>query len=443
MKKHFLFGFFLALVVSCAAQSKVLVLSIKSEIDPRMTRYVQLALEEAEKSKADYLIIDMDTYGGALTDAKEIADMIMKEKKPVWAFINSDAASAGALISIAADSIYMSPGASIGAATVVDGEGKPAPDKYQSYMRSIMRSTAEEHKRNPQIAEGMVDESLEIPGIKQKGKVITFTTAEAIANGYCEGKVNSIDEILKQNKVSDYEIIRFELGSAEKIIALFLNPVVSSILILVFLAGLYFEMQSPGIGFPLAAALAALVLYLTPYYLNGLAENWEIILLFVGFLLLAAEIFVIPGFGVAGILGISFVAVSLILIMLNNDFFNFDFVSSGSMLGAVFAALGGLCGGVLLLLLGSSRLAQSKSMRRIVNADVQLSSEGYSVNANAKLLIGKKGITHTVLRPGGKVIIEEQLYDACSRGEYVEKGEAVEVIGTEGVTIRVKKITAD
>src|SRR6218665_3285563 len=183
MKKHFLFGFFLALVVSCAAQSKVLVLSIKSEIDPRMTRYVQLALEEAEKSKADYLIIDMDTYGGALTDAKEIADMIMKEKKPVWAFINSDAASAGGLISIAADSIYMSPGARIGAAPVGGGGGKTAPDKNQSSMRS----TAEEHKRNPQIAEGMVDESLEIPGIKQKGKVITFTTAEAIANGYCEG----------------------------------------------------------------------------------------------------------------------------------------------------------------------------------------------------------------------------------------------------------------
>ena len=175
-----------------SGKKQVMVMDIKDVIDPRMLRYVKLAFEHADKIKADYVIIDMDTYGGVLTDAKEIVDVVMDSKKPVWVFINSDAASAGALISIACDSIYMSPGASIGAATVVEGDGKQAPDKYQSYMRSIMRSTAEENHRDPRIAEGMVDERVVIDSVKQAGKVITFTTTEAIAHGYCEAKVESI-----------------------------------------------------------------------------------------------------------------------------------------------------------------------------------------------------------------------------------------------------------
>ena len=129
-----------------AQKSKVMVMEIKEEIDPRMLRYVKLAIDHADKTKADYVIVEMDTYGGVMTDAKEIVDVIMDFKKPIWVYINSDAASAGALISIACDSIYMSPGATIGAATVVESNGgQEAPDKYQAYMRGIMRSTAEKN----------------------------------------------------------------------------------------------------------------------------------------------------------------------------------------------------------------------------------------------------------------------------------------------------------
>src|SRR5882757_7001863 len=229
-----------------ADKARVMVMDIKAEIDPRMLRYVKLSLEHAEKTKADYVIVDMDTYGGVLTDAKEIVDLIMDFKNPIWVFVNSDAASAGALISIACDSIYMSPGASIGAATVVEGDGKAAPDKYQSYMRSIMRSTAEENHRDPRIAEGMVDERVVVDSIKQAGKVITFTTNEALKYHYCEAKVNSIEEILKRNKIENYEIDHFELGAAERIISFFINPFISGLLILMIIGGLYFELQTPG-----------------------------------------------------------------------------------------------------------------------------------------------------------------------------------------------------
>lgn len=420
---------------------QVMVMEIRDEIDPRMLRQVKLALDHAEKIKADYVIVDMDTYGGVLTDAKEIVDLVMDFKKPIWVFINSDAASAGALISIACDSIYMSKGASIGAATVVEGDGQQAPDKYQSYMRSIMRSTAEANHRDPRIAEGMVDDRIVIDSIKQAGKVITFTTSEAIKNGYCEAQVESIEEILNRNKIKDYELHRFQLGVTEKIIAIFLNPFISGILILVILGGIYFELQTPGVGFPLFAAITALVLYLVPYYLSGLAEYWEIIALFIGILLLLAEVFIIPGFGVAGISGITLVVVSMVLIMLNNDFFNFEFVPMGDIVMATFATVGGISGGMLLLIFGGARLTDTKAFKRISLNDSQESSQGFSVNSNTQAMMGKKGLAHTILRPSGKVLIEDQVYDAFTRGEFVEKGEPIEVIGTEGVTLRVKKIS--
>lgn len=386
-----------------------------------MTRYVKLALENAEKIKADYVIIEMDTYGGVLTDAKDIVDLILGVKPPIWVFINKDAASAGALISIACDSIYMSPGSTIGAATVVDGSGQAAPDKYQSYMRSIMRSTAEEHGRDPRIAEGMVDDRIEIDSVTEAGKVITFTTAEALAHGYCEAKVESIEDILKRNHVVNYEIIRYERSTTETIIAFFLNPFISGILILVILGGLYFELQSPGVGFPLLAAVTALVLYLVPYYLNGLAENWEIIALFVGIILIMLEVFVIPGFGLAGISGITLTIGAMVLIMVNNDFFDFEMVPLHDIVVSSLAIFGGITGGVLTLFIGGARFSQSDFFKRISLTDTQSQAEGYTSNFNTGDLVGKTGTAHTVLRPSGKIMIEDQLYDAFSRGDYIEK----------------------
>lgn len=306
-------------------------------------------------------------------------------------------------------------------------------------MRSIMRSTAEENGRDPHIAEGMVDENVVIDSVKQAGKVITFSTNEAIENGYCEGKVESIEEILKRNKIVSYDLEKFELGVSEKIIAIFLNPFISGILILVIIGGIYFELQTPGIGFPLFAAITALVLYLVPYYLNGLAEYWEIITLFVGIILLIAEIFVLPGFGIAGIAGITLTLVSLILIMLNNDFFNFEFVPLGDIIVATFATVGGLTGGVLLLFFGGARITKTRAFQKIALNDTQEKSQGYTVNTLSDTLLGKTGVAYTVLRPGGKVIIDDQIYDAFTRGDYVEKGDPIEVIGNEGITLKVKR----
>lgn len=424
-----------------AQKTKVMRMEIKSEIDPRTRRYVDLALTNAETIKADIVIIEMDTYGGILTDAKEIVDRIMAFKKPIWVFINSDAASAGALISIACDSIYMAPGASIGAATVVSATGEKAPDKYQSYMRSIMRSTAEEKGRNPRIAEGMVDEDIVIDSVKKEGEIITFSTSEAIQYGFCEAKVESVEEILKRNKIENYELVKFELSGSETIIAFFLNPFISGLLILIIIGGIYFELQTPGVGFPLFAAIVALVLYLVPYYLNGLAENWEVIALFLGLGLIAVEIFVLPGFGIAGVVGITLTVGSLILIMVNNDAFDFEFVPANEILYAVAAAFGGILGGIVVLFAGGARLANTRLFKRIALVQTQDPSEGYVVKPASASMKGKTGTAYTVLRPGGKVMIDGQLYDAYTRGEFLEKGDLVEVLDDETTSLRVKKVS--
>lgn len=437
-KTALLFIAFLWMTSVIAQQKNVLVLDIKSEIDPRMTRYVELALKEAEKTDADLVLIEMDTYGGILTDAKEIVDKIMAFKKPVWVFINSDAASAGALISIACDSIYMAPGASIGAATVVDGSGQKAPDKYQSYMRSIMRSTAETNGRDPRIAEGMVDEQMEIDSIKAAGRIITLSTTEAIRYGYCEARVGSIEEILKRNNMSDYKLTRFELGFAEKIISFVLNPFISGLLILIIIAGIYFEMQSPGLGFAGLAALVALILYLVPYYLNGLAEYWEIIAFFIGIVLIAFEIFVIPGFGVAGVSGIILTVGSLVLIMLNNDSFDFEFVKMNDILVSLAAVMGGMLGGGVLLFVLGTNLDKTRFYKKVALTDTQDSGKGYTSNPMEIPLVGKAGVAQTVLRPSGKVIIDGKIYDAYTQGDFIDKGQRIEVINDRGSTLKVK-----
>ena len=420
---------------------RVFVMEIRDNIDPRMNRYVELALDQATEEEADLVIIDMDTYGGAVNDANDIRTRILEYEKPVWVYINNDAASAGALISIACDSIYMSSGANIGAATVVNGvDGTQAPDKYQSYFRSIMRSTAEETGRDPLIAEGMVDDRVEIEGITEEGKIITFTTSEAIANGYCEKEVASIRDILEKNEIVDYELIEYELGGTEKVIAFFLNPVVSGLLILVITGGIFFELQTPGVGFPLAAAGIALILYLVPYYLNGLAANWEIAVLFVGIALIALEVFVIPGFGIAGIAGIACAVGALIFIMLGNDNFNFDFVPTREITTAATVVGVGIFGSIILLFVLGYRFTQSNMFKRVALVTTQDKDDGYVATFYRKELIGQEGIAMTILRPSGRIEIDDEVYDAYTRGEYIEAGEKVKVISQEGTSLKVRAI---
>lgn len=434
------------LTLSIKAQekpNKIYTFKIDSDIDPAMNRRVKLALEEAVNQEASLIIIEMDTYGGAVNDADDIRTMILESEIPVYVFINKDAASAGALISIACDSIYMAPGGSIGAATVVNGaDGAAAPDKYQSYMRSMMRSTAEATGRDPKIAEGMVDEKIEIEGVSEAGSVITLSVSEAIKYGFCEGEYNSIEAILEAQNLQEVTVLAYEEDTIDQIISFFLSPAISGVLILIIIGGIYFELQTPGIGFPILAAIVATLLYFIPYYLNGLAENWEIIMFIVGFILLAVELFVIPGFGVFGVLGVIFILGGLVLGMLPNQDFNFDFVPASQLFGALLTVIIAALASVGLVFWLTPKVNQWGAFSTITLASTQERTDGYTSNFYSESLLGKEGIVHSRLRPSGRVEIEGEIFDASSRGDFIDQGEKIIVISTEGTSLKVKKLEA-
>jgi len=427
------------IIQSNAFAQKVFVLKIREEIDTRMSHYVELGLTEATKQKADYIIIDMDTYGGALTDADKIRTLILDYPKPVYVYINKNAASAGALISIACDSIYMDAGSNIGAATVVDGEGKPAPDKYQSYMRSLMRSTAETNHRNPEIAESMVGSVVGTDSLTV-GKVTAFTTSEAIAHKYCEAEVHSMDDLIKHLHLKKAELIPYELDTTNSLINYFMNPYLKGLFLLLIIGGIYFEMQSPGIGFALLAAIIGMIFYFLPSYLNGLAENWEIVIFILGVILLILEIAFIPGFGFVGISGLILMIASLILVGLNNTVFDFTFVPEKDIIQSSAVVLFGLTAAFVVIFAAGNQFLKSKYFKKISLQDTFQSSEGYNTNFNKINLTSKQGISYSVLRPSGKVMIEGEIYDAYTRGEFIEANKPVEVIDHLSTSLKVKEI---
>jgi len=325
-------------------------------------------------------------------------------------------------------------------------------------MRSTMRATAEAQgkdtlvtgadtliswRRDPRIAEAMVDPSVYIEGIIDTGKVLTFTTEEAIKNGYCEGTAENVNEVLRKTGFENARIEEYKPSFIEKIIGLLVHPFISGLLIMAIIGGIYFEMQSPGIGFPLGVAILAAVLYFAPLYLEGLAEHWEILLFVAGLILLGLEIFVLPGFGVAGILGISFTFLGLVLSLINNVHFDFGEVNLWKAGIAVIIVFGGASTGLGIALWLSNKVfsRQKGPFGRLALQTVQQVSEGYvSIDNSLLLLKGKTGMAQTVLRPSGKVVIEEEVYDAVTSGEFIDKGEEIKVIRIEATQLYVEKI---
>lgn len=400
----------------------VYIYEISEEIGPAAWRKTKRAFEEARNMKADYVLLELNTYGGMVDMADSIRTMILESPLRTIVFINNNAASAGALISIACDRIYMRKGASIGAASVVNQEGQVMPEKYQSYMRSLMRSTAETKGRDPKIAEGFVDPELEIPGVKPKGKVLTFTTAEAISHRFCDGQAESIPSVLEQEGIPQATSTKQKVTLIDKIIHFLISPAISGILILLIIAGIYYELQAPGIGFPLAVSILAALLYFAPLYLEGLAANWEILLFISGLILLGAELFIIPGFGVAGVLGIAFVVTGLALSLVMNDYFHFTWVPGSALVNAFLLVFISIVASIVLSVILGKNILKSSLFRKLVLEDEQRSDTGYRISTEFLNLAGKKGQALTVLRPGGKIEIDGEIYDAISEGGFIEKG---------------------
>ena len=427
----FLISFLLTFFSASASDSLNVFYRIRldQEIDPSAQRLVVLGLEKAAKADADYVLLDLDTYGGAVDAADSIRAAILRYDRPVIAFVNMQAASAGAMISIACDSIYMKTGSSIGAATVVDETGAVMPDKYQSFMRGVMRSTATATGRDPMIAEAMVSAD----------NVLSLTPEEAMEVGYCNGICESAEEVA-QIVSGDKEFIIKNMDDdmtwVDSMILFLLNPILQSIFMMMIIGGIFVEIRTPGVGVPLMVAMVGAVLYFAPAYLGHQAEHWEILMFVVGLILIAMEIFVIPGFGVCGVSGIIAVVASLSLAMVDNvEFHQLDGSLDLSPLIRPAAIVVTSC---TVAVVGSmwlvSKLYASRSFDRIALRKEMKSDEGYTgVVSGLDTLVGETVTVFSDMRPGGKVVTSDgRTFEATLLfGGFAPKGTLLKVVRAE------------
>ena len=439
-------------VKATGRECKVYTFLINGDIMPAQQRLVSKCLTEAREQNADLVVIRMNTYGGLVNVADSIRTMILNYPTPVWVYIDNQAASAGALIALAADRIYIHPGGSIGAASVVDQNGQPMPDKFQSFMRATMRATAESHGqvieriengdtlrrwwRDPQTAEAMVGRTV---ADSTTVNVLTFTASEAVKNHFSEGTASSLEETLAQGGVETYTLTEYRPTTLDRLLAWLMNPVVQGIFVMMIVGGIYFELQSPGIGFALVVAILGAVLYFAPLYLEGVAQNWELILFIIGLGLLAVEIFVLPGFGIAGVAGIVAVVLGLSFAAIDNDLLRH--LPTGEItvgwilqpiLVVIIAATAALIGGLLLskhFLTGTTPL-----QRKVVLTAEMAPEQGYVSHPQVTSeLIGKTAEVAAVLRPSGRVIIDGIYYDAIAEeGQFIPRGKQVIITRFEG-----------
>ncbi|GIV58954.1 MAG: hypothetical protein KatS3mg043_0043 [Rhodothermaceae bacterium] len=420
------------------AEGPVYVVRVHGLIDNGLARYLERALDEAEAARAALVILHIDTFGGLVDAADRIRKDLLDAGVPTVAFIDRNAASAGALISYAADRIVMVPGASIGAATVVEGAGgEAAPDKYQSYMRGLMRATAEANGRDPRIAEAMVDQNLEVEGVSPAGQVLTLSAQEALALGVADAVLPDLEAVIEAFGLTGRARIEHHATRLETFLRFLGSPVVQSILMLMMLGGLYFELQTPGVGFPGLMALIGAGLFFGPHYLLGLAESWEIAVFVIGVLLLLLEIFVIPGFGIAGITGIVLVVGALGAGLIGN--IGFDFPSGEAVTSAITTLAVTLVLFLVLVFSLGRYLPRSERFNQLVLAPELSSAEGYTSADTPFELEGQAGMALTPLRPAGTAIIGERRVDVITAGEFIPAGAPVRVVRVRGSRVEVRQ----
>lgn len=379
--KHiWLFILFLTLGSSIADETKknIYVVPIQDTIDLGIPAFVSRAISAAEKNSAELIIFDIDTFGGRVDAATQIKDAISATDITTIAFINRRAISAGSLISLSCDQIYMTDGGTIGATSVVDMSGSKQSEKSQSYMREEMAATAEKAGKNTDIARGMVDEelsfeflvingdSLKVDDIegRKEGKLITLTTELALKYNIADGKSESVEELLSDLGIENYNIITLSENWSEDLVRFLTDPTISSLLTTFGTIGIISELYSAGWGIGGTIGIVCLTLALGASYLTQLASSMDLLIIFSGLLLLVVEFIAIPGFGFFGIAGIGVLFYGLYLLLIP-DIPVSDEIYSQALDGFSW----GIVGGIIALIMVINLLLKSKFLERFITTD--------------------------------------------------------------------------
>jgi membrane-bound serine protease (ClpP class) len=446
MKRHLLSILF---CISFLHPDVIYRVPIDGTIDLGLPPYIRRAIEEAEAHDAKAVIFDINTFGGRVDAATQIKDAILSSDVLTIAFINRRAISAGALISLSCEKIYMTGGGLIGAATAVDMSGKKGSEKVISFMREEMASTAEKRGRSKEIARGMVDEelnfthlvidgdSVEVKDIegRKEGKLISLTTDQALKYHIADGTAENMEALLDSLGYSSVDIIESRENWSEAVVRFLTNPVVASLLTTFGFLGILFELQSPGWGIPGFVGLTCLILSLSASYIAELATVSDMIFILSGLALLLLEILVIPGFGVVGVGGIGFIVYGLYLLLLPEVPVGeeiLDQAMDGFLIGIVGAIIG-------LYLLGRIMI-KTKFWEQLTAPDVQKKEDGYTNTFGWESLMGENGISDSDLHPSGWVKVANQRVFVVSEGDFIEKGTHVQILSVDGNRIVVREL---
>jgi len=402
---------------------KVYMVPIQGEITPAMAAFVEKQVDLANAEGARGILFVISTLGGRVDAAFNIKEAILRSEVPTAVYIADRAESAGALISIAADSIIMAPGSHMGSAEPI-----PYSEKNVAAVSGEFRSTAELKGRDPQIAAGMVDKSIAIPGIKGKGSLLDLTAQEAIRYGYADAIADDVNEALSHLGWEDWQIYEVKPDFKVRIAQFLTRTDVSSFLLLGAMIAMLIEAFVPGFGVPGIIGIICFGLYLGGNFLAGYTEWWSVMLFIIGLILLAIEL-AVPGFGVFGITGIAAILAGLI------------FSASDPVKGMISVGVALLAAIVVVPILyrvfGGPRLFKKLVLTEQV---VAKDDNGPMQQTQIAQLVGKSGIVITALRPAGIVEIEGIKYDVMSDGEYILPGEKVKVVEAIGSKIVVARL---
>lgn len=422
----------------------VLVVPITGTIDLGLAPFLARAIDEAERNAAAAVLLDINTFGGRVDAAVAMRDALLQAPVRTIAFVHPRAISAGALIALATDTIVITPGGTIGAAMPVTGGTGGAPqatdEKTVSYLRSEFRATAEHRGRPGRFAEAMVDVDVAIDEVVEAGKLLTLSGPEALTHGVAELTAETPSSALAAAGLAGAELRYLEQTWAESVVRGITHPVVSSLLMTVGLLGLLVEIRTPGFALPGLIGLLSLGLVFWGHWIVQLA-GWEHLALTIGGLvLLGIEVFVLPGFGVAGLIGIVALLAGLALML----------IGAGATFGVVVGALGRVVASLLLALVGGAVLLTMLPRlpwgRRLVLETGMPAEEGYaSAPTGDRLRLGLAGIAESALRPAGVADIHGARVDVVSDGPFIEAGTPIEVTRVDGnrIVVRARRAGKD
>lgn len=435
---------------SNGVEERIMVIPVEGEINKGMVYLVRRAIGEAEQSNARALVLHMNTNGGRLDATEEIMEELSHTTVETITYVDRKAFSAGAFIAVATRSIYMAPGSVIGAATPVlagpqgpEKLSKSFEEKITSATRAMIRSAAAHNDHPVKVVEAMVDKDIEIPGIIDKGKLLTLTNEEAARSeiALSKGTYADVESMLTSRDVENAKIIRLQPLWSEKLAIFLTNSAISGILMMLGMLGLYLEFKTPGFGLPGIAGITALALFFWGHHIAGLAGFEEIVILFIGLFLLALEILVIPGFGMAGIGGILAVITAIFMAMIKR----FPGTPVIPDLTELYKPLLSLSIGLVGTFLGGVALFRflpgGGSRYGIILRANENRGEGFSsISRPLETLVGKHGVAITPLRPAGKARFGESLIDVITEGGYVDNQSALRVLAVEGARVIVEAV---